>query len=123
MRNIQRGRVAGRKGAAHLRSNGRAFALQVESLLFATLGRFFSVLVDVFDHALEDEQIGAALAGELDAIAVVPFDGAAKYFTILKNDSHRRMQLHLLNPVEILRVGRFRWRGLLVRDRTVVLRA
>src|SRR3979490_2003409 len=30
VRNIQRGRVAGRKGAAHLRSDCRAFPLQVE---------------------------------------------------------------------------------------------
>src|SRR5260370_8355645 len=87
------------------------------------MGRFFSILVDVLDHALEDEQVGAALAGELDAIAVVPFDSAAKYFTILENDGHRRMGLHLLDPVEVLGVGRFRWGGLLFGDRTVVLRA
>ena len=41
----------------------------------------------------------------------------------LEHDGHRGMRLHLLDPVEVLRVSRFRRRRLFVRYRAVVLRA
>ena len=69
--------------------------------------------MDVFDDALENEQIGAALARELDAIAVVPFDRAVKHFAIVQGHGHRRVALHLLDPIEVLGVGRLRGRGFL----------
>ncbi len=47
---------------------------QLESLLFAALGGFLAVFVQILDDALENEQVGAALAGELDAITVIPLD-------------------------------------------------
>src|SRR6266581_1798574 len=123
VRDFQRERVAGRKGTAHLRSSRRAFSIRIERLLLAVLGGTFSLLVNVLDHALEDKQVGATLARELDAITVVPFDGAAEHLAILANDGHWRVRLHLLDPVEILRVSRLRWRGLLAGDRAVVRRA
>ena len=45
-------------------------------LLFAAVGGLFAIFVDILDYALEDEEVGGALAGELDAIAVIPFDRA-----------------------------------------------
>src|SRR6266403_3256515 len=83
MRDFQRGRVAGRQGAAHVWSSRRAFDSKVANLLVATLSGFFTIFVEILDDALEDEQIGTALAGQLDAIAVIPFDRAAKHFAIL----------------------------------------
>ena len=83
---------------------GHSITQSRRDLLVATLSGFFAIFVDVLDDALEDEQIGAALAGELDAIAVVPLDGAAKNFAIVEHDGHGGMGLHLLDPVEILRV-------------------
>src|SRR5450432_302295 len=77
-------------------------------LLVAAVGGFFAVFVDVFDYALEDEQVGSALAGELDAIAVVPFDRAAQGFAVIENDRHLRAGLHLLDPIKILSVRQLR---------------
>src|SRR5258708_4278034 len=123
MRDFQPKRVAGRKGVAHLRSKGRAFAAQIKSLFVATLGGFFAIFVDVLDQALENEQVWAALAGELDAIAVVPFDGTAKNLTIFENYGHRGMGLHLLDPIEVLGMRRFRPCALFAGDGAVLLRA
>src|SRR5260370_2724133 len=59
-------------------------------------------------------------SGQLDAIAVVPFDRAAQDFAVVQYDGHRRVGLHLLDPIKILRVGYF-WRcGLLAGCGTVV---
>jgi len=91
MRNFQRGWIAGRKGPAHLRSQVRTFSAQIENLLVAALGRFFAILVDVLNHALKDEQVGTALACELDAIAVIPLDRTAKDFTTVQDNGHRGM--------------------------------
>src|SRR6266849_2620354 len=123
MRDFQRGRVAGRKGAAHVWSSGRAFDSQVANLLVATLSGFFSILIEILDHALEDEKIGAALACQLNAIAVVPLNRATKHFAILENDGHGGMGLHLLDPVKIFRVSDLGWGGLLARNRAIVGRA
>src|ERR1700674_5471518 len=120
MRDFQRGRVTGRKGAAHLRSSRRAFHPQVANLLVATLSGFFSILIEILDHALKDEQIGTTLTSQLDAITVVPLDRAAKHFAILEHDGHGSMGLHLLDPVKIFRVSGLGWRGFLARNRTIV---
>src|SRR5260370_4031472 len=79
-------------------------------LLVAALCRFFSIFVDVLNHALKDEQVRATMAGELGAIAVIPFDCAAKDFSTIEKDRHPRMGLHLLDPIEVLRGGRLPWR-------------
>jgi hypothetical protein len=63
MRDSNRGRITGSKGAAHLRSSRRTYTPKVTSLLFAAVRGLFAILVNVFDDALEDEQIGASLAG------------------------------------------------------------
>src|SRR5216684_5493286 len=92
-------------------------------LLVAALGRFFTILMDVLNHALKDEQVGTALACELDAIAVIPLDRTAKDFATVQDDRHGSVGLHLLDPVEVLSVSGLRWRGFFAEDRTVVLRA
>src|SRR6266851_2304137 len=96
-------------------------------LLFAALSGFFPVLVKILDHALEDEQVGVALARELNAITVIPLDGAAKDLAILQNDGHRSVGLHLFDPVKIFGMGHFRWSRFFVRNwaivRTIVWRA
>jgi len=81
---------------------------------------FFSILVDVFDHAFENQQIGAAFAGELDAIAVVPLDGAAEDFAIIEDHGHGRVGLHLLDPVEVLRMSELGRRRLFAGNGAVV---
>jgi len=86
----------------------------VKNLLVAALRGFVSVFVNVLYDALENQQVGTPLARELDAIAVIPFDGATKDFSILKDNGHRRVGLHLLDPIKILCMGHFRWRGLFV---------
>jgi len=50
-------------------------------------------------------------AGELDAIAVVPFDGTAKNLTIFENYGHWGYGLHLLDPMKFLGMRGFRRRG------------
>src|SRR6266571_4918189 len=92
-------------------------------LLFTALSGFFSVLVKVLDHALENEQVGVALARELDAITVIPLDRAAKDLAILENNSHWGVGLHLFDPVKVFSVGHFRWSWLFVRNWAVVRRA
>jgi len=81
---------------------------------------FFSIFVNILDDALENEQVGAALTRELDAIAVVPLDRAAKRLAIIENHDHRGMALHLLDPVEVLGVGRLRGRRLLAGSGPIV---
>src|SRR5262249_44690955 len=81
-------------------------------LLFAVFG-FFAILVSVLNDALEEQKIRAALAGQLNAVAVVPLDGALEDFAVVQNDGHGRARLHLLYPIEIFRVSRFGRRGLL----------
>src|SRR5260370_14787271 len=73
-------------------------------LLVAALCRFFSIFVDVLNHALKDEQVRATMAGELDAIAVIPFACAANDFSTIENESHPRMGVHLTCPTAVLRL-------------------
>src|ERR1700730_2908277 len=82
-------------------------------LLLAAVGGFFAVFVDVFDHALENQQVRAALACNLDAIAIVPLDRAAEHLAVVENHSHGCAGLHLLDPVKILSVSQLRWSRLL----------
>src|SRR5260370_40398847 len=93
---------------------------QLESLLVAALGGFLAVFMQVFDDALENEQVGAAVASELDTITVVPLDRGAKHLFVFKHDSHGGMGLHLLDQVKVLGSGDLPWRGLLVYDGAVV---
>jgi hypothetical protein len=79
-------------------------------LFVAAIGGIFALFVDILNDALENEKVGSALAGELDAIAVVPFHGAAKEFAIVEDDGHGCASLHLLNPIKILGVSHF-WGG------------
>src|SRR5260370_2095477 len=92
-------------------------------LLVAALCRFFSIFVDVLNHALKDEQVRATMAGELDAIAVIPFDWAAKDFSTIDNDRHRRMGMHLLDPKEVLCRGKLPGARLPPREPTVLFTA
>src|SRR5690242_8920549 len=64
---------------------------------------------------LINHQIRATVASELDAVAVVPLDDAAKNFAVVENDSDRRASLHLLYVVKILCVSLFRRGGFLAR--------
>src|ERR1700686_3946194 len=72
----------------------------------------------VFDAALEDHQVRAALTGQLDTVAVIPFHDAMECLAALQNNRHRRPRLHLLDPVEILSVGNLGRSGLLARYRS-----
>src|SRR3989449_1512911 len=74
----------------------------------------FAVLIDVLDALLVDQQVWAAEAGQLDAVAVVPLDRSVKNFAVRRDHRDRRLRLHLLHPVEILRMGLFGTSGLLV---------
>jgi len=60
-------------------------AAGVFSALFFAVLRFFAVFVGVLNDALEDEEVGAALTGQFDAVAVVPFHGTAKGLTAGRN--------------------------------------
>ena len=54
---------------------------EVGLLLVAALSGLFAILINIPDKAFEEHEIGRAFAGELDAIAVVPFDVTAERFT------------------------------------------
>jgi hypothetical protein len=57
-------RSSGSRSAAPLQYTGLNLAITVGAkLLVAAVGRVFAVFVDVFDYALEDEQVWGALAG------------------------------------------------------------
>src|SRR5690348_13397538 len=56
----------------------------------------FRLLVHVSDGLLVDDHVGAAVAYDLQAIAVVPFDDAVHALAVLEHDNHRRLRLHLL---------------------------
>src|ERR1700726_3883522 len=62
-------------------------------------------LVHVLDVGLEDEEVGSAVAVDLQASLVVPLDGAFQRLSILQHEDHGRLGLHLLHVVEIFRVG------------------
>src|SRR5579884_776750 len=81
----------------------------------AAAGGLVARFVDVLDGVFEDQQVRAAVAGELDAIAIVPLDGSLQHLAIGEHDGHRCSRLHLLNKVELLGVRLFRRRGLLSR--------
>ena len=90
--------------------------------LLPPLSCFFAVLVDVLDHLLVNQQVRAAEARQLDAVAVVPFHGAVQFFAVGQHHGHRRARLHLLHPIKILRVGLLGRRGLFVRLRSRCVR-
>jgi hypothetical protein len=69
--------VKSRKSKAKAES-GRAKQKGLERLFVAAGCSLFAVLMHVLNNALENEQIGVALPGELDAIAIVPLDRATK---------------------------------------------
>jgi uncharacterized protein (TIGR00369 family) len=94
--------------------------LPCAGLLLAAVFAFFAVFIYVFDHALEHQEVGATGPGQLDAIAIVPLDGAVKDFASVEDDGHGRTRLHLLNPIKILCVGGFGWGWLLAGSRAVV---
>ena len=73
-----------RQSAANVRGRRRTLAAKLNLRLFVpAVGGLFTVLVDVLDDSLEDQQIGAALARQLDAIAVVLFDRAAQNLAVV----------------------------------------
>src|SRR5258708_18965761 len=79
------------------------------------------VFIDVLDKGLEDHQIRRAVASQFDASAVVPPDCSAQLFPRLQHHHHRGASLHLLDPIEVLRV-RYLWRrGLLAWNGPVVV--
>src|SRR5438477_12693437 len=68
----------------------------------------------VLDRGLVDHQIrSAVLPVHLEASPVVPFDDAAYFLAIAKNNHHRRPRLHLLLVIKILGIRLFGRRGLL----------
>jgi acyl-CoA hydrolase len=74
--------------------------------------------VHVLDVRLVDQQVRRAVAVELEAALVVPLDDAVKFLTVLENDDHRRLALHLLYVIKVLGVGLFGgYRFLLQRGR------
>src|SRR5258708_35916056 len=79
-------------------------------LLVAALCRFFSIFVDVLNHALKDEQVRATMAGGLSAIAVITFDFCAKEFSTIENHPHRRTGRPMTIPIQVLGVRRLRRR-------------
>ena len=81
---------------------------EVIAVTVSTLSRVVAVLVEVLYRVLINEQIGAAETGQLDAIAVVPFDDAVQYFAVGEHDGDRRMRLHLFDVIETFGEGLFR---------------
>src|ERR1700734_2525815 len=77
-----------------------------------------SVLVfleHVLDGGFVDHQVRSTVyAHHLDAGLVVPLDDAMYFLAVAQHDHHRRLRLHLLLIVEILRVGLL-WRRCLAR--------
>src|SRR5687768_5521141 len=65
----------------------------------------FRLLEQVLDRRLRDQEVGPALAVDLQAVLVVPLDPAADFLTVGQDDDHRRLRRHLLQVVVALRVG------------------
>src|SRR5581483_6890387 len=63
-------------------------------------GLFFGFFVDVLDTRFVDEEVRAALARDLEAGPIVPFDDAVDFFAVLKDEDHGRFGLHLFLVVE-----------------------
>src|SRR5258705_373883 len=72
-------------------------------------------------HGVVHGGILAALPDTTDAIAIVPLDCSAQLFPRLQYHHHRGASLHLLDPIEVLRVRYFWRRGLLAGNGPVVV--
>src|SRR5215472_2456221 len=70
-----------------------------------------SSLVHVLDIGLENEQIRRTFAIDLQTAFVIPLDDAFNEFSILQDEYHWRLGLHLLHVIEIFCVGLIGWSG------------
>src|SRR5579872_2084353 len=70
-------------------------------------------LVHVLDVGFEDQQIRLAVAIHLEATLVVPLNDALKRLPVLEHDSHLSFGLHLLQIIEVFRIGLVRRGSLL----------
>ena len=57
---------------------------------------------------LENQQIWAVRAVQLNAVLVIPFDGAVQSFAVLQDEHHWRVRVHLLFVIETLGIGLLR---------------
>src|SRR5271166_4710600 len=78
-------------------------------LLFAS----FAFLVQILNAGLVDQQVGRARTVHLQAVLVVPLDGAVDLLAVLQHQHHGGVGLHLFLVIEILGVGLLRRRQLL----------
>jgi hypothetical protein len=65
---------------------------------------------------LEDEEWRFGASIQFDGIFVVPLNDAVDRLTVLENNDHRRLVLHLLHVIEILRI-----RGVILIGRTFMI--
>src|SRR4051812_46855278 len=68
-------------------------------------GNNASGFVHVLDIVLKNQQIGIAVPIHLEAALVVPLDDARQGFSVLEDDDHRCLRLHLLYVIVVLSVG------------------
>src|SRR5215468_4132492 len=65
----------------------------------------FARFVHVADSRLVKQQVGSAVAGQLDAIPVVPLDQTLQMLAVFEHNNDRSFTLHLLLIVEVFGVS------------------
>src|SRR5579864_6809827 len=102
----------GRKNKGIVRAVYRRGAEVEFDLGLAGLLPGLALFIHVLNGRFVDHQVGGAGAVHLDAGAVVPLDYAMDLLAVGEHNDHRRLRLHLLLVVKILRVSLL-WRGCL----------
>src|SRR5437016_12853979 len=85
--------------------SGIGFPRFARDLQRLRLSDVFPSLVDIANGRLIDQEIGAAVSAQLDAVFVVPLDGSLYLIAIFHHDHDRGFALHLLLVIKILGVG------------------
>src|SRR3954451_12013066 len=96
----------------------RAFLYESQKLFSAVA---FVFLIHVLDRRFVNEKVGPGVAGQLNAILVVPLDDAVDLFAIVQHDDHGSLGLHLLLIIEIFCVGLFGWWSFLAAGTTAAI--